>query len=203
MDDPQASPQGARGKSSCRAKGPWHALQVARNIEIKALVDRLDPWLVKAKALADSGPTELSQDDTFFSCANGRLKLRAFSSSAGELIFYRRPNSAGPKPSTYWIVPTSSPDSLREVLTLSYGQVGRVRKTRTVFLIGRTRVHLDRVEGLGNFIELEVVLSEGEPTEAGVKLAEELLARFGIGTEQLIEGAYIDLLQDRCGGSRG
>jgi adenylate cyclase class IV len=60
----------------------------------------------------------------------------------------------------------------------------------------RTRIHLDRVEGLGDFIELEVVLSEGEPAEAGVNVARELLAKLGIPPEQLIEGAYVDLLRE-------
>jgi adenylate cyclase class IV len=53
---------------------------------------------------------------------------------------------------------------------------------------------LDRVEGLGYFLELEVVLSESEPAEAGVEIAQELLAKLGISPEQLIEGAYVDLL---------
>lgn len=168
-----------------------------RNVEIKARVDSAGPWLAKVKVFADSGPTEIFQDDTFFACSNGRLKLRAFSTSLGELIFYRRSDNAGPKESFYSIVPTTSPDSLREVLTLSYGQIGRVRKTRTLFLADRTRIHLDRVEGLGDFIELEIMLSEGEPAEAGVKVADELLARLGIVREQLVEGAYVDLLSAR------
>ncbi len=77
---------------------------------------------------------------------------------------------------------------------MGYGQIGRVRKHRTLFLIGRTRVHLDRVEGLGHFLELEVVLAEGESSEVGVLVAHDLLGKFGISSSQLIEGAYIDLL---------
>ena len=93
---------------------------------------------------------------------NGRLKLRASSTDAGELIFYRRVNQAGPKESFYIQSPTSSPETLRESLSLAYGQIGRIRKYRTLFLVGRTRVHLDRVEGLGHFLELEVVLVDDE-----------------------------------------
>jgi hypothetical protein len=76
----------------------------------------------------------------------------------GELIFYRRVNQAGLKESFYVLSPPSSPGTLRESLSLAYGQIGRIRKYRTVFLVGRTRVHLDRVEGLGHFLEPEVVL---------------------------------------------
>ena len=63
-----------------------------------------------------------------------------------------------------------------------------------MYLVGRTRVHLDRVEGLGHFLELEVVRREGEPSEPGVAEADRLMARLGISADQLIAGAYVDLL---------
>jgi predicted adenylyl cyclase CyaB len=169
-----------------------------RNVEIKAQIDSVNALLPRARAIAAGGPTEILQDDTFFACPNGRLKLRAFSESSGELIFYRRTDQAGPKESFYVISPTASPNALREALTLAYGQTGRVRKHRTLFMVGRTRVHLDRVEGLGDFLELEVVLSEDETTGSGVKIAHELLAQLGISSQQLIEGAYIDLLNRKA-----
>jgi predicted adenylyl cyclase CyaB len=167
---------------------------MARNVELKARIQSVETLTPRAAALADHGPTEIVQDDTFFACPNGRLKLRAFSATDGQLIFYRRPDQAGPKESFYLISPTSSPDTLREALTLAYGQAGRVRKRRTLFLAGRTRIHLDRVEDLGHFLELEVVMADGEPAEAGVAVAHDLLARLGIATEHLVEGAYVDLL---------
>ena len=168
-----------------------------KNVEIKARIESVDTLLPRVRAIADSGPTELFQDDTFFSCPNGRLKLRAFSESAGELIFYQRPDVAGPKESFYVISPTASPDSLREALSLAYDASGRVRKHRTLFLAGHTRIHLDRVDGLGHFLELEVVLAEGESTETGMGIARELLATLGISPQQLIEGAYVDLLRGK------
>lgn len=61
-------------------------------------------------------------------------------------------------------------------------------------MIGRTRVHLDDVKGLGHFLELEVVLNEGEPAEAGIEEAHALMAQLGIAPAQLIEEAYVDLL---------
>jgi predicted adenylyl cyclase CyaB len=167
---------------------------MARNIEIKARIESIELIHPKVAAFASEGPSEIVQDDTFFSCPNGRLKLRTFSESDGQLIFYNRPNVPGPKESFYLISPTTFPASLLETLSLAYGQRGRVRKLRTLFMIGRTRVHLDRVEGLGEFIELEVVLADGEAREAGVAVAHTLLHRLGIGAHQLIEGAYVDLL---------
>ena len=167
---------------------------MARNIEIKARIPSVQALVPGAVVLATEGPLDILQDDTFFHCANGRLKLRAFSPTSGELIFYRRPDQQGPKESFYLRSPTTEPDTLRESLTLAYGQSGRVRKHRTLFLAGRTRIHLDRVEGLGDFLELEVVLQDGEASEVGVREAHEMMAALGVETAQLIEGAYVDLL---------
>ena len=171
---------------------------MARNIEIKAQVADMDALAARAAAIADSGPVEIAQDDTFFRCDNGRLKLRTYADGTGHLIFYRRPDQDGPKESFYILAPTASPDSLRKALTLANGQSGRVIKHRTVFMVGRTRVHLDRVEGLGDFMELEVVLADDEPADAGVREAHELMARLQIPSDCLIAGAYHDLLRERA-----
>lgn len=170
---------------------------LSRNIEIKARIQSVEALAAKTAAIADKGPIEILQDDTFFRCESGKLKLRAFSKDEGELIFYRRPNRQGPKESFYLRSPTSAPETLRESLSLAYGKTGRVRKHRTLFLVGRTRVHLDKVEGLGYFLELEVVLEEGESAEAGVKEARDLMAKLGVEPAQLVEGAYLDLLAQK------
>jgi predicted adenylyl cyclase CyaB len=167
---------------------------VARNIEVKARVADIGVLTQRVAAVATDGPTVIQQDDTFFRCTSGRLKLRAFSSTEGELIFYQRSNQSGPKESFYVRSPTHSPGTLRQALTLAHGQVGRVVKVRTLFLVGRTRVHLDAVQGLGSFMELEVVLEDGETPETGVREAHELMARLGIEPSHLVEVAYVDLL---------
>jgi predicted adenylyl cyclase CyaB len=166
----------------------------SRNVEIKARISSVEAMVPRVAALADRGPVEIDQDDTFFVCERGRIKLRALSATEGQLIFYRRANHAGPKESRFVISPTASPDSLRDALTLAYGSAGRVRKHRTLYLVGRTRVHLDRVESLGHFLELEVVLADGESPDAGVKEARALMTALGLADHQLLDGAYVDLL---------
>jgi len=168
---------------------------VARNVEIKARIASVEALLPAVAALADEGPIEIAQEDTFFACEQGRLKLRRFAGDRGELIFYRRADQSGPKESFYVLSPTATPDSLRQCLALAWGESGRVCKLRTLFLVGRTRVHLDRVEGLGDFLELEVVLREGEDGAAGVREARELMEQLCVDPSQLIEGAYVDLLR--------
>lgn len=169
---------------------------MARNIEIKARVNNIAAVQLKASRAASGPAVEILQDDTFFKCDRGRLKLRAFFDGTGILIFYRRSDAHGPKESFYELSKTNEPDSLRATLSLAYGQIGRVRKQRTLFLVGRTRVHLDIVEGLGEFLELEVEMSEGEATEDGVRDAYDVMVALGIDESQLVKGAYLDLLEE-------
>lgn len=168
--------------------------QINSNIEIKARIEDLKALKERVKEIADSGPFVIDQDDTFFHSQKGRLKLRKFSDKEGELIFYDRPDSAGPSQCRYILSPTATPDSLRQSLTESNGIRGIVRKQRKLYLTGQTRIHLDNVEDLGQFMELEVVLLPGQETSEGIKIARELMEKLGITEDQLIEGAYIDLL---------
>ena len=165
----------------------------ARNVEIKARVIDLAAIEARARAIATALPVDLVQDDTFFACAHGKLKLRRFGDGRGELIYYLRADDAGPKVSEYLISPTTAPDALHESLSRAIGVVGRVRKRRRLYLVDRTRIHLDEVEGLGTFVELEVVLREGEPEESGRAVAAEIMERLGIAEPQLIREAYVDL----------
>ena len=88
----------------------------------------------------------------------------------------------------------SEPDSMREALERACGVRGRVRKERILVLVGQTRVHLDRVEGLGDFLELEVVLQDGQSEAEGRAIALLLMDRLGVPASDLVAGAYLDLL---------
>jgi predicted adenylyl cyclase CyaB len=167
---------------------------MARNVEIKARIDSITALEPRVAALAQHGPELIEQDDTFFHCLHGRLKLRAFADGTGELIAYDRPDALGPKTSNYLITPTHDPASLRTTLARALGEAGRVKKQRVLFLVGRTRVHLDHVDGLGEFLELEVVLRDGEPAASGFDEAHALLMQLGVQPASLIAGAYIDLI---------
>ena len=166
-----------------------------RNVEIKARIAGVAALTPLAARLADTGPLVLEQDDTFFSCPNGRLKLRDQFAAGAELIFYQRADESGPKESFYVRTPVPDPQAMRTLLQQAHGQTGRVRKRRVLYLAGRTRIHLDAVEGLGEFLELEVVLRDGESAEAGVLEAKRIMAALGIGPQQLLQGAYVDQLE--------
>jgi predicted adenylyl cyclase CyaB len=165
------------------------------NIEIKARARNFDEIRRRAQELSDTPAEVIPQEDTFFNTPHGRLKLRVLSEDQGQLIYYTRPDQEGPKRSDYHISRTSDPANLKRVLELAYGIRGVVRKTRYLYLVGQTRVHLDDVEGLGQFLELEVVMREGQSDAEGQSVAEELMAGLGVERSELLEGAYMDLLE--------
>jgi predicted adenylyl cyclase CyaB len=168
---------------------------MGRNVEIKARMTDSARVYERAGAIADGPPEIILQEDTFFTCPLGRLKLRRFSDRRGELIFYRRDDAAGPRESVFSKAPTSDPDRLLEVMTAAFGVLGVVRKRRTLFLADQTRIHLDEVEGLGSFLELEVVLSEHQSVSDGERIAHSMMTELGVAESDLVPVAYIDLLR--------
>ena len=164
------------------------------NIEIKARVRDWDQTRRAAEALADRPLEIIDQVDTFFACSNGRLKLREFSPTRGELIAYDREDITGAKASRYLITFTNEPEVLRNVLLRALGASGIVKKRRYLYLCGPTRIHLDDVENLGKFLELEVVLATGEDEASGETIARELMQKLGVEPEDLLAGAYVDLI---------
>jgi len=168
-----------------------------RNVEIKARIR--DPETVRQRVenQCAAPPEVLEQEDTYFHVPEGRVKLRTFGDGSGELIAYRRSDAAGPTLSTFHLYPTRNPAGLGSFLTAALGVRGVVKKRRHLYWIGQTRVHLDEVEGLGAYLELEVVLEDGQTEEEGAAIADRILADLGVGSEDRIDRAYIDLLEDR------
>jgi adenylate cyclase class IV len=166
---------------------------VARNIEIKARARDFPAQTAIATRLADGPPVRIEQEDTFFHVPHGRLKLRQCGDGSGELIQYEREDAAGPKTATYRRVPVPDPGALKDTLAAALGVRTVVRKTRTLLLVGRTRVHLDEVAGLGCFLEIEVVLGPEQSAEDGAVTAKALMAALGIAASDRVAGAYADL----------
>lgn len=167
------------------------------NIEIKARLHNFADIRTRAGQLSDRPLEVIPQEDTFFVTPKGRLKLRLLGPDRAQLVWYTRPDQEGPKRSDYEIFETKEPEKLKSILAAAYGLRGVVRKTRYLYLVGQTRVHLDDVEGLGQFLELEVVLREGQSEAEGQAIAEDLMMKLGVEKEDLLEGAYMDLIEGR------
>ncbi len=167
---------------------------MAHNVEIKAHLDEPEALLERLERLADAGPTLLTQQDTFFHSRNGRLKLRR-SGDRAELIYYERSDATEPTESQYLKTEIDDPATLEAMLSVALDVRGTVRKRRRLYRIGQTRVHLDEVEGLGSFVELEVELGAAQPPSEGRAIANELMEKIGVSEGDLVAAAYIDLLE--------
>jgi predicted adenylyl cyclase CyaB len=167
------------------------------NIEIKARVCDLARLRQRAEALSDTPVEVVPQEDTFFRTSQGRLKLRKLSPVHGQLVYYERTDTAGPKRSEYFVAEISEPEALKTALASALGVRGLVRKTRYLYRVGQTRIHLDLVDGLGQFLELEVVLRPEQSDSDGQEIAKALMMRLSVAESDLLEGAYIDLIESK------
>lgn len=170
------------------------------NVEIKANIPDVAVFKQKAAKLSGTEGTVLEQEDTFFKCNNGRLKLRIQKGIPSELIYYNRPDQQGPKLSDFNKAIISQPEDLKVVLSQSLGVRGTVKKTRYLYMVGQTRVHVDQVDGLGDFMELEVMLEDGQSAEEGQAIAQDLMQKLGVSDEDLLTCAYMDLLLNEKSG---
>lgn len=165
-----------------------------QNLEIKVRLDNRDRLRDLIKRKKGNTLQELNQIDTYFQVPRGRLKFREIAGSSCELIAYQRADEKKVRPSTYTIVPECSP-LLKDVLSESLGTLAVVKKNRLLFLWNNIRVHLDRVDGLGDFLELEGVLSDSQTTEKTEKRMTQLMTAFEIGPEAIEPKSYLDLIQ--------
>lgn len=178
-----------------------------RNVELKARDSDPARSLERALALGAEDQGEIRQRDTYFARARGRLKLReqerlGAAAPAGrivtaygdELIQYSRDDSTDARTSRYRRVPAGEAKALREALDGAYGTLVTVTKRRRLLLWEGVRIHLDEVEGLGSYLELEAVAEPGSDLSEEHRKVERLREELEIGDDQLIAGSYSDLV---------
>jgi len=165
-----------------------------RNIELKARCRDLAAAEAAARRLdvRDAGVQE--QIDTYFHCQRGRLKLREIVGVRAELIWYDRSNEARSRQSDYRLVAVPNADELKATLAAACGVRGEVRKHRHVLLWHNVRIHLDRVDDLGSFVEFEAVMGPGEDEPTGHARLAELCRAMAIAPDDYLEVSYSDLL---------
>src|SRR3954453_7799016 len=171
-----------------------------RNVELKARDPDPERSLARCRALGAEDRGELRQRDTYFAAARARLKLREQEPGGAELIAYERPDAARARESRYRIVPVTDPAALREALDAGLGTVVVVDKRRRLFLWEGVRIHLDRVDGLGDFVELEGVGADGSDLAREADQVARLRAALDIG-DAAIEAASTPALRAGAGAS--
>lgn len=134
------------------------------------------------------------QTDTYFNVPNGRLKLRE-GIIENNLIFYSRNNQKGPKQSDFNLLPVSQPLLLKEILASALGKKIIVQKNREIYFIGNVKFHIDCIEGLGEFVEIEANNKiKNLSVEDLTAQCDYYMIAFGILTEDLIDISYSDML---------
>lgn len=166
-----------------------------RNVEIKAKARNLERLRELAVAAGAEPYTIEQQTDTYFAVPHGRMKLRERQGQPAYLICYRRPDQQTSKASHYDMLDIADPELFCRMLRSVMNIRAVVVKHREVLLWKNVRVHLDRVEGLGDFLEFEAVLAPADSIETGQKLVWELIQRMEIDAADLIADSYVDMLE--------
>lgn len=167
------------------------------NVEIKARCDRADEI---HRLLLEKGSRFVGTDhqvDTYFQVPNGRLKLRE-GTIERHLIHYLRPDQQGPKSSQVMLYDPGPDTSLKPLLQCALGVLVVVDKRRRIHFIENVKFHIDSVEGLGTFVEIEAIDLEGRFGEAELRAqCEEYMELLGIERSDLVENSYSDMLLER------
>jgi predicted adenylyl cyclase CyaB len=167
---------------------------MASNLELKCRRGSCAESRELARGLGAAFEAILVQTDTYFHVPHGRLKLRRIDGGRAELIHYERPDETGDRWSTYVRVPVADPEGMTAALGQALGIRCVVRKTRELHLYKTARIHIDEVDGLGSYLEFEVVET---PAPEAEQLMAELRAAFRVRSEDVIAGSYGEMLESR------
>ncbi len=166
--------------------------KMLQNLEFKAKCHSLDALRQRLVNLKVEYHQTMEQIDTYFNVPRGRLKLREINGEAW-LVYYERPDIAESRYSHYQICEIPNPTTFKQMMSAALGVKVVVEKRRELWMFGDTRIHLDRVVNLGEFVELETVI--GNQTEAEARAEHQLVKdALEIRERDLVSGSYSDLL---------
>lgn len=168
-----------------------------RNVEVKHRLRSLDAAAAIARGLVRGEPEILRQTDTYFLVPHGRLKLRETPGRVAQLVWYDRPDDVHARTSRYQLIDVLDGAALKQALSAALGVRCVVTKTRWLLLRESVRIHLDRVEELGDFLELEAVLAADAAQAAGAMQVAELLQSFQPALGDAVEQSYSELLLEQ------
>jgi len=167
-----------------------------RNIEVKARLHDPAALELRLRQLPARFVASFWQRDVFFRSPQGRLKLR-FSEGDAELIYYVRSDDATLRGSDYQRQTVTDGDGLCSILEAALGSCGEVRKQRRLYLLDNIRIHIDDVEGLGSYMEVEAVIDAEHDETACQRATQELLKVLEITSAHFEARAYVNLLLER------
>lgn len=133
-----------------------------KNIELKLLIGNFNKIITNLKKIGARHVGRFRQTDAYYNCQAGRLKLREINNKNFELIFYKRPDINNSKISYYQILDINKKQMkiVKSILTDVLGVNNVIKKIRDLWIYKNTRIHLDKVEKFGKFLELETVVDD-------------------------------------------
>jgi predicted adenylyl cyclase CyaB len=165
---------------------------MAFNLELKArCTDQASAGEIAGR-LTEAEPEEITQTDLYYEVAYGRLKVRMFGDDTAELIWYDRSENCTHRISRYEKRTVKDIASVLNIFDTHLQRIVSVRKSRSLYIWNDCRIHIDSVEGLGEFIEFEVILLD--PADTGENRMAKLREAFGIKDDDIIGGSYGDLV---------
>ncbi len=166
-----------------------------RNIEIKTALSDLESTRAAVERLGARYAEDLEQVDRYYEIDGARrLKLRSFGNGRAEIIRYSRPEAEGVRASDYEVTPVRD-ESAGLCLVPKGRALVIVRKRRQVYMLDNVRIHLDRVEGLGEFLELEAVLDAAHDDTRCRAQVDEITAALGLDPRLFIRASYADMMR--------
>lgn len=165
-----------------------------KNLEIKQSLNDFRDVICKLKKMGAHHVGQLFQVDTYYFCNSGRLKIREINNKKFELISYQRPDKKREKVSNYRVACISKDDLEKSKgLYQVFGERCVVKKERNLWIYKHTRIHLDEVDKLGKFLELETVVKGINIKQAKLEQAE-LKQRLRLSKYSSLAGSYCDLI---------
>lgn len=181
---------------------------MATNLEFKAHYQPLESLYPRLADLKATHRETVHQIDTYFYMTQvkgtsiletykPRLKLREIDET-GEawLIYYERPNQSESRYSQYQLSKVRDPSTLKALLTIALGVETIVKKQRDVWMFKNTRIHLDTVANLGQFIELETVF-QGQTEAEAINEHQHVKNALHLGTADPVAVSYSDLIMQK------
>lgn len=168
-----------------------------KNIELKIVLSNPEAVILNLKTIKARFIGKIKQIDIYYNCQKGRLKLREINGKSSELIFYQRPDTKKSKVSDYQVLPIkiSQVKNIKHILSQAMGEKIIVKKERNLWLYKNTRIHIDKVKNIGNYLELETVVKKG--ILSAKKEHQEVIDLLGISKTKKIDVSYSDLLLKR------
>ena len=164
------------------------------NFEFKAKASNLEELEIRLLKLDPLFVGEDKQTDTYFNVQTGRLKLRE-GNIENSLIYYERSDTAGAKQSDVLLYQHPADKNLKEILSKVHGIFVVVSKIRRIYFVDNVKIHFDKVDGLGTFLEVEAIDKSGNMDIQFLRgQCSTYASLFDIKEDEYISHSYSDMI---------